>query len=528
MAQFSLKDTVNRINNPSSNGIFEYGKYDLTTLAFTRFNTYGYEDGSPVDYNNLDLTKILCWHTAGQSYPHLAFENIQGNVTNISPQPFPVNGIYMHPSAVFTGFNGDVGVRVNIPYNASFAILAGSTIQKADTNCGDNISFRVRKNGTTDVLPLTIIPSSSTPTPLNLSALNLVAGDYIDIIGGHGNPNDNEGCDDISLNLIVELIPTKINTPVLRGGLICSDTTAILDISLQTSGTIELYNGATLISSTSINPNGYDGVATFTGLNLTSGGTYYFVAKNAGQTDSDPSVNVVITPCCTAPVITTQPVSQSVCDVTSVNLSVVATGTPVLTYQWKLNNVDIVGETSSTLLAITNGAYLVVVSNGCGDIASNIANVIIGESPTGGGSQPQINITVGTPYSHTVTFAGSPTFVLDSIIKPSWLSITLAGNVVTISGTPAVGDIGSVDYSFNITNSCGTQTSSSIGGSVTSGCIGVTTGSIDGPTNIISGNTDTYNAIGLDGTAPYTYNWNIVGGTILSGQGTSTITVKWD
>lgn len=356
MAQFSLKDTVNRINNPSSNGIFEYGKYDLNTLAFTRFTTYGYVDGSPVDYNNLDLQKVLGWYDGSNEYPHLCFENIQGNVTNISPQPFPVNGIYMHPSAIYTGFHGDVGVRVNIPYNASFAILAGSTIQKADTNCGDNISFRVRKNGTTDVLPLTIVPSSSTPTPLNLSSLNLVAGDYIDIIGGHGNPNDNEGCDDISLNLIIELIPTKINTPVLRGSLLCSDTIAVLDISLQTSGTIELYSGATLIASSSITSNGFDGVTTFTGLNLTGGGSYYFIAKNSGQIDSNPSTTINIASCCT----------------------------------------------------------------------------------------------------------------------------------------------------------------------------GVTTGSINGPTNIASGSTGTYNVISLDGTAPYTYNWNIVGGTILSGQGTSTITVQWD
>jgi hypothetical protein len=526
MAQFSLKDTVNRLNNPSSNGIFEYGKYDLNTLAFTRFTTYGYNDGSPVDYNNLDRSKILGWYDGVNEFPHLSFENIQNN-SNISPQPFPSTGIYMHPSAIYTGFHGDVGVRVNIPYNASLAILPGSTIQKADTNCGDNISFRVRKNGTTDVLPLTIIPNSSTPTPLNLSALNLVAGDYIDIIGGHGNPNDNEGCDDISLNLIIELIPSKVNTPVLRGNLLCSDTTATVDISLQTNGTVELYNGVTLVSTATITPNGFDGVATFTSLNLTSGGSYYFVAKNVGQIDSDPTATITVTPCCTAPAITTQPLSQDLCDVTSVNLSVVATGTPPLAYQWKLNNVNIVGANASTLLVTNNGAYSVNVSNSCNDITSNVANITFGESPTGGGSQPAINATVASPYNHTVTFAGTQPFTLSNVIKPSWLSITLAGNVVTISETPTVGDIGSAEYSFDIVNSCGTQSSYSLGGTVVTNCVNVGGGSIAGNLNPVFNVNETYVLSGLTGTAPFNITTIVTGGSIVSGQDTDIVTVKW-
>ena len=526
MAQFSLKDTVNRTNNPSPNGIFEYGKYDLNTLAFTRFTNYGYADGSPVDYNNIDSSKILGWYDGSNEYPHLCFENIQGN-SNISPQPFPTTGIYMHPSAIYTGFHGDVGVRVNIPYDASFAILPGSTIQKADTNCGDNISFRVRKNGTTDVLPLTIVPSSSTPTALNLSALNLVAGDYIDIIGGHGYPNDNEGCDDISLNLIIQLTPAKINTPVLRGGLTCSDTSFFVDISLQTSGTIEMYSGATLIASAPISPNGYDGFANFTGVDLSAGGSFYFIAKNAGQVDSEPSAIVNVTACCTVPTITTQPVTQSLCDTTSANLSVIATGTAPLSYQWKLNGNNISGATSSTLTATSNGVYNVVVSNNCGTATSNNATITLSDSPSGGGSQPAINATVASPYNHTVTFAGTEPFTLSNVIKPSWLSITLAGNIVTISGTPAVGDIGSAEYSFDISNSCGTVSTYSLGGTVVTNCVNVGGGSIAGNLNPVFNVEETYVLSGLTGTAPFIINCIVTNGNIVSGQGTNAVVVKW-
>ena len=50
-----------------------------------------------------------------------------------------------------------------------------------------------------------------------------------------------------------------------------------------------------------------------------------------------------------APVITTQPASQVVSEGSSVTLTVVATGTAPLNYQWSKNGIDIAGKTSSTL-----------------------------------------------------------------------------------------------------------------------------------------------------------------------------------
>lgn len=47
---------------------------------------------------------------------------------------------------------------------------------------------------------------------------------------------------------------------------------------------------------------------------------------------------------------------------------------------------------------------------------------------------------------------------------------------------------------------------------------------ISGPINICSGTTNTYTA---DGDSSATFNWSIVNGTILTGQGSSTIVVQW-
>ncbi|MDH7503754.1 MAG: immunoglobulin domain-containing protein [Verrucomicrobiota bacterium] len=64
----------------------------------------------------------------------------------------------------------------------------------------------------------------------------------------------------------------------------------------------------------------------------------------------------------------------------SVTLSVIADGTPPLSYQWKLNGVDVAGATDPTLQidAVTvsqDGDYTVVVKNGAGEATSPAAKV---------------------------------------------------------------------------------------------------------------------------------------------------------
>jgi len=81
------------------------------------------------------------------------------------------------------------------------------------------------------------------------------------------------------------------------------------------------------------------------------------------------------------PVITTQPLGQSIAPGDSVTLSVSSTGTG-LSYQWQFNGTNLPGATSQTLslsnLAATNaGAYRVVVSSTSGgSVTSQIANLL--------------------------------------------------------------------------------------------------------------------------------------------------------
>ncbi len=103
------------------------------------------------------------------------------------------------------------------------------------------------------------------------------------------------------------------------------------------------------------------------------------------------------------PIITTQPRSQSVTVGTTAQFSVTATGTPALTYQWRLNNGAIAGATSSTF-TLSNaqftdaGSYTVVVTNAAGSVTSLPATLTVNPTTTippsggggGGGGAPSV------------------------------------------------------------------------------------------------------------------------------------------
>ena len=152
-------------------------------------------------------------------------------------------------------------------------------------------------------------------------------------------------------------------------------------------------------------------------------GLYYVTVKNEiGSVTSAPyfaqlTVNE-------APAITTQPSSQTVPVGNSVIFSVVATGTPTPTYQWRKDGVAIAGATQ-TSLTIANlgladgGSYSVVVTNAASSVTSNAAllalyfpiassvNIIAGKDfcifattgPSSGSIQWQLSTDAGSSWS---------------------------------------------------------------------------------------------------------------------------------
>ena len=94
-----------------------------------------------------------------------------------------------------------------------------------------------------------------------------------------------------------------------------------------------------------------------------------------------------------APLIQTQPQSQTVTSGSSVRFSVTATGAPAPIFQWKKDSSAIPGATGSTYSlasALTSdaGSYTVVITNILGSVTSNQATLTVNTPappPSGGG-----------------------------------------------------------------------------------------------------------------------------------------------
>jgi uncharacterized delta-60 repeat protein len=132
------------------------------------------------------------------------------------------------------------------------------------------------------------------------------------------------------------------------------------------------------------------------------------------------------------PEILTQPQNQAVALGANVLFSVSVSGTPPLSYQWRKNGENIVGETSSTLaLGVAGsgsaGIYSVVVSDPYGSKTSAGAQLTV-SSPL---------VLVETSLAPTVAMS-TPAFLVSCLTSPSQLR-TFVGGSFTTGGTLAPG-----------------------------------------------------------------------------------------
>src|SRR5207302_558524 len=145
-----------------------------------------------------------------------------------------------------------------------------------------------------------------------------------------------------------------------------------------------------------------------------------------------------------APSITTQPANQTVTAGQTATFTVVAAGTPPLSYQWKKNGTAISGAASSsyttpaTTSADNGSQFTVTVSNTAGSVTSNAATLTVNSTAT-----PPITTT--RPPAEPVTAAYTATLQATGGTSPyTWsqpsgqlpTGLTLAAPSGTISGTP--------------------------------------------------------------------------------------------
>ncbi|HKR06372.1 MAG TPA: T9SS type A sorting domain-containing protein, partial [Bacteroidia bacterium] len=182
-----------------------------------------------------------------------------------------------------------------------------------------------------------------------------------------------------------------------------------------------------------------------------------------------------------------------------------------LSYQWKLNTVDISGATNSTFNATAAGSYTVVVSHSCGSVTS-AATIVTVNPPPAALMSGTTSICNGSSTSITVTFSNAPGPYSFSY-NPGGIVVNNAVNPAVIPVSPAL----STTYTlFSVSNaSCvGTVSSSAV---VTVNPLPSATITAGGPTVFCSGGSVILNA---PVAANRTYQWkkgaNIISGATLS------------
>ncbi len=147
-------------------------------------------------------------------------------------------------------------------------------------------------------------------------------------------------------------------------------------------GVTDVTNNATISGATTT-------TLSISSLVVGDAGTYTLVATNGcGAVSSNPATLSVSTSVLS---ITIQPVSQALCSSSNVSFDVVATGTGVLTYQWKKGGSNVsdggtISGANTTSLNISSistgdaGNYTLDVSNLCGTLTSAIAVLTVDQA----------------------------------------------------------------------------------------------------------------------------------------------------
>ncbi len=420
---FKLKSVVGQ-QNPSSNGLFSYGT--LNNGTFQLFPHYG-EDGTG-DINGISQ-KGWTFVLGQENYPFLAFEQL--NAGEVTPQPFPPFGIFMHPSN-----DAPSVVKLSIPNNATIISITNN-VQRPSFGCGDNIGYSIITDNST-ILARTIISTSSSPNVYMVGAMPINAGNNIYFIVDKGE-DGNYSCDDTALDVEITLQYDKIVTPTLSGTLNCDATSATFDIAFQQSGTLELYKlgNPNPISTTNISQvgNTFNGQGTFSGLDLSAGGSYYVIAKNNEQEQSDRSAVINVSPCCTNAIAPSIMVNNlSLCQGEIGTLT--ATGCTNGTITWSngvvgtSTTVNVAGTYTATCKVLATPPCLDATSTASGVVTVNLLPII----------------TVGTIFcsadllTYTINFSGNGVIT------------TSAG---TVSGNSVINIPAGLDVQLTATNSAG-------------------------------------------------------------------------
>ena len=388
------------------------------------FNYRWLKNGSPVVNGGRSILVIENVQPSDVGTYYVTVTNLTGTVTSQSVQltlSAGVPTILMQP----------VSQTVPLGSQVAFSVLASGA---------DPLNYQWRKDGTNI--------AGATSATLNLASASASdAGSYAVVVSnGVGSTLSS------AASLAVNVPPVIAIQP--QGQVVVQGASVVL--SIAATGTAPLTyqwrkNGSNIAGATL-------STYVFTSIGSEDAGVYTVAVSNIAGTVTSSSANLTVN---TPPIVVGQPQSQMVGQGSSATLSVIASGTSPLGYQWRKNGANVSGAVSATL-TLNNiqsgdlGTYDVVVKNVAGSMTSNGAVV---------GFAPIAPVIVFQPLDQSVIMGAAATFSVTATGLPApayqWLK---NGNPINGANATSIALTNlqladSATYSVRVSNSAGSVTS---------------------------------------------------------------------
>jgi large repetitive protein len=460
-------------------------------------------------------------------YPNTGNHSVCLNATEPYGVVLNAGSTYAWSVTPLAGGNGTItpGATPNL-ISVTWTSVGTATMQVIETNASGCVGDPVTIIVTVNPLP-TVSVNSSAICPGALATITATPGtpgtySYVwTVPGGATNPGNvasftsgiagtysvvitntvtNCGSSSASGTVTINAAPTLVIT---NPAAVCAPNTVDLTAPAVTAGSAP---GLTFTYWT-------DAAATipYTTPTAATAGTYYIKGTLAGGCSAIQPVTVTVNP--TPTVVTTNP--AAVCAPGTVDLTAPAVtvgSTAGLTFTYWTDAAATIPYTTPT--TATAGTYYIKGTNasGCSDIKPvtvtvNPAPVVVITNPAAVCTPNTVNIT-----APAVTAGSAP-----GLTYTYW---TDAAATIPYT-TPTAATAGT--YYIKGTNASGCSTIQPVVVTVNP----LPTPAITGPDPVcvtVNGNNSTYTTANVAG---HTYNWTVTGGTIVTGQGTNTITVNW-
>jgi hypothetical protein len=304
--------------------------------------------------------------------------------------------------------------------------------------------------------------------------------------------------------------PLSINSEP-TGASVVAGNNFTASVSVSGTGPVSYqwrFNGVTI-------PGATNATLALTGVQTSAAGAYDVVATSpVNSVTSQKATLLVLEPV----TITVQPTPLNMNVGGAGTLSVSATGTAPITYQWRKNGSAITGATAATYPFVSAqftdaGTYDVLVSNPAGSVASNQATVAVATPPVVVTQPVGGNVKIGGSLSLAVTAVGTSPLAYQwrrggaPITGATSATYTLVGAQLTDSGA----------YDVVVSNVAGTVTSVQANVMVTDPIV-LTTQPL--PSTIAVGASATFSVSAI-GTGPLLYQWKKDGIQIPGAQASS-------